>query len=70
VFNKSGVTFVTEKPRKAWLAGLLSFLMIGLGHIYNGKLIKGLLLYFAGQSLIGAIVISIVIFFPKPNFIL
>ncbi|MFW9845848.1 MAG: signal peptidase I [Candidatus Thorarchaeota archaeon] len=61
---------MTEKPRKAWLAGLLSFLMIGLGRIYNGKLRKGFLLYFAGQGLIGAIVISIIIYFPKPIFIL
>ena len=60
---------MTEKPRKAWLAGLLSFLTIGLGHFYNGKLRKGLFLYFACQGLIGATILGIIIYFPKPIFI-
>lgn len=34
-----------NKPRKAWIAGLLSFLLIGLGHIYSGNLKKGVLFY-------------------------
>jgi signal peptidase I len=32
--------------RKWWLAGMLSFLVPGLGQVYNGQLTKGLLFYF------------------------
>ena len=34
-----------NKPRKPWLAGILSFVMPGLGHIYCGKAGKGIKLY-------------------------
>lgn len=47
-----------DKPRKAWIAGLLSFLTIGLGHIYSGEFKKGVLLFFCIQF------ISLVIFLP------
>jgi signal peptidase I len=33
-----------NKPRKAWIAGLLSILMPGLGQIYNGQALKGLII--------------------------
>lgn len=32
------------RPRKPWLAGLLSFLVPGLGQVYNGRTRKGLVL--------------------------
>ena len=32
------------KPRKPWLAGLLSFLVPGLGQVYNGRTRRGLVL--------------------------
>jgi len=57
---------VTEKPRKAWLAGLLSFLTIGLGQFYAGKPKKAFFLYFIGQSLIGAVVLIAIIYCPVP----
>lgn len=41
---------ITE-PRKPWLAGLLSVVVIGLGHVYAGKAMKGVLLYL-GQTLL------------------
>lgn len=34
-------------PRYAWLALALSLLCMGVGHIYSGRITKGLLLYFA-----------------------
>ena len=53
-----------NKPRKAWVAGLLSFFTIGLGHIYAGEVKKGIILYFC-QGLILAILLPLLI--VKPN---
>ncbi len=50
-----------NKPRKPWLAVLLSFLVTGLGHIYVGKAKKGLFLYL-GQAAILLVTIPLVIF--------
>lgn len=36
----------TKRYRRWWLAGLLSFLMPGLGQVYNGQVTKGLFLNF------------------------
>jgi signal peptidase I len=37
------------KPRKPWLAALLSFLCSGLGHIYCGRIVAGLVLLVLGM---------------------
>ena len=37
----------TEAVRKPWVATALSLLSAGLGHVYCGRIAKGLLLYFA-----------------------
>ncbi|MDH3347587.1 MAG: signal peptidase I [Desulfobulbaceae bacterium] len=50
-----------NKPRKPWLAVLLSVLTIGLGHIYVGKAKKGILLY-VGQAVIFLVLIPLIIF--------
>ena len=42
---------MVNKSRKAWVAGLLTFLSIGLGHVYVGKA-KGGLLLFLGQGIL------------------
>lgn len=34
-----------NKPRKWWVAGLLSFIQPGLGHVYNGQLRKAIAIY-------------------------
>ena len=39
-----------NKPRKLWIAGVFTFLTIGLGHVYSGKAQKGIILYL-GQYL-------------------
>jgi signal peptidase I len=36
---------LTDKPRKPWLAGLLTFLTPGLGHLYAGAAQRGIILY-------------------------
>ena len=37
-----------DKPRKPWIGGILTFITIGLGHIYAGNAKKGIILYFIG----------------------
>lgn len=61
---------VIEKPRRAWLAGLLSFLTIGLGQLYAGKPKKALSLYFIGQGLFGSLVLAGILILPMPSLIL
>jgi signal peptidase I len=48
------------KKRKRWLAVLLTFLMPGLGHIYCGRIVKGIFLFFA-FAVIGNIESKIII---------
>lgn len=55
---------VMNRPRKAWLAGLLTFITIGLGHIYAGKAKRGLFFYFALQMVCYAPVFAIFLFAP------
>ncbi len=55
------------RRRKPWIAGLLSFLLPGLGHLYSGQAKRGLLVY--GISL-AIQVISLIAFInlPLPTF--
>lgn len=53
-----------NRPRKPWLAGLLTFLSLGLGHIYSGNARKGVILYFS-QAIIAAI--SLILLLVKLN---
>jgi signal peptidase I len=43
-----------NKPRKPWLAALLTFLAAGLGHLYCGRAKKGICLFIGGQILLFA----------------
>ena len=36
----------TRRPKEPWVAAFLSFLLPGLGQIYNGQLGKGILFFF------------------------
>jgi signal peptidase I len=54
-----------KKRRRWWLAGLLSFLVPGLGQVYNGQATKGLLFYFI-LSVSGGFLISLIHFLLKP----
>ncbi len=53
-----------NKPRKLWLAVLLSILVTGLGHIYSGKVQKGLFLYFF-QAIVLIFILSSVVFYTN-----
>ncbi|MCF8111141.1 MAG: signal peptidase I [Desulfobacteraceae bacterium] len=56
---------MTDKPRKPWLACLLTFLTIGLGHLYSGEAKKGAALYFFGQCALLAVLVSLVLLLPN-----
>lgn len=49
---------MTDKPRKPWLAGLLTIFTIGLGHLYAGNPNKGIALYLS-QAVLGAATIAL-----------
>lgn len=40
-----------NKPRRPWLAAVLTLLEIGLGHIYSGNLQRGIILYCIAQCI-------------------
>ena len=48
------------KPRKPWLAGILSFFQIGLGHIYTGYARRGIVLFFLGQALLFLVFVPLI----------
>ena len=56
------------KIRKPWLAGLLSFFLPGLGHIYCGKWKKGLALIPAYWIFLYFISIPLLLWLPYPPF--
>jgi len=62
-FSESG-DFI-QKRRRPWVAGLLTFLVIGLGQVYNGEFIQGVWYYLGsvGLSLLAAFLI---LFLPPP----
>ena len=56
---------MTDKPRKPWLAGLLTLFTIGLGHVYSGEAKRGIALYFLGQGTILAILLPLIWLWPN-----
>ena len=36
---------MVNKPRKLWMAGILSIIQPGLGHVYNGEIRKSVIIY-------------------------
>jgi len=58
-----------RKKRQPWIAGLLTFLVIGLGQVYNGEFKRGII-YYLGSLAISLISAFIMLFLPFPtNFI-
>ena len=57
---------MTDIPRKPWLAGLLSFFTIGLGHIYTGEARKGIFL-FLGQGIFLIVFLPLFLFLNPVN---
>lgn len=58
---------MNTQPRKPWLAGLLTFLAVGLGHLYAGNPQRGLIL-FLGQGVILALFLPLI--FRAPTFLI
>lgn len=56
-----------EKKRKWWMAGLLSYLVPGLGQFYNGDALRGLF-FFCIYSLWGSIIFNIALHIMKADF--
>lgn len=54
---------MSNKPRKPWLAGLLTFFTIGLGHVYAGKPQRGVILFLA-KSIMLAIMLPLFLIGP------
>src|SRR5215475_10985584 len=50
--------------RKSWLAGLLSLFMLGLGQVYNGQALKGVVFY----CLYGLVVLACVVILLELSF--
>ncbi len=48
-----------NKPRKRWVAGLLSLIQPGLGQIYNGQLPKAIIIYALSLVLIPGIILCL-----------
>jgi len=50
-----------NKPRKVWVAALLSLISPGLGQIYNGEIKKALFIFVLPVLLILLIILSILL---------
>lgn len=57
----------SQKRRRWWIAGLLSYLVPGLGQFYNGNTIRGLFL-FCIYSLWGSIIFNVALIIMKADF--
>jgi signal peptidase I len=61
---------VSNKPRRPWLAALLTLLQTGLGHIYAGSFKRGLVLFFIGQFLWLLFAVSVISIAPGAPFMI
>jgi len=55
---------MADKPRQPWMAGLLTFLSRGLGHVYAGSPKRGLILFAIEQGLLLALGVSTLAYTP------
>lgn len=55
---------MANKPRKPWVAGVLTFVTRGLGHLYAGNPKRGLILFGIEQCLVIALGISTLVYTP------
>jgi signal peptidase I len=54
-----------NKPRKPWIAGFLSLLNIGIGHIYAGKARRGIFLFFIPPIIFFVTLVTFLILAPN-----
>jgi len=59
-----------NKPRKAWIAGFLTLLSRGLGHLYAGNLKRGIILFAIEEILLIIFAVSALIIVPNLIFLL
>jgi signal peptidase I len=64
---KEGI--VENKPRRPWLAALLTLFEIGLGHIYSGNFRKGLILFCMDQFLSFVFIASLTLVAPNTFYV-
>ncbi len=57
---------MTNKPRRPWIAALLTLLTRGLGHLYSGSPKRGLILFGIEQCLLIVFAVSVLIIVPNP----
>lgn len=55
---------MANKPRKPWVAGVLTFVTRGLGHLYAGSPKRGLILFGIEQCLVLTLGLSIIAYTP------
>jgi signal peptidase I len=60
---------VNNKPRRPWLAALLTIFQTGLGHLYAGSPKRGIGLLVIGQLLFLAFAISLTVIFPSKAYL-
>jgi signal peptidase I len=53
-----------NKPRRPWIAALLTLLALGLGHLYAGNPKRGLILFCIGEILLTVLLVLLIFIFP------
>lgn len=53
-----------EKGRNPWIAGILTFFGVGLGHLYVGEARRGLFLFFVAQVVLIAAALPLIYYYP------
>jgi signal peptidase I len=61
---------LNDKPRRPWIAALLTIFITGLGHLYSGKPLRGMILFFIGQFLFIVFAVAVNIITPNVFFVL
>jgi signal peptidase I len=61
---------MNTKPRRPWIAALLTILTTGLGHLYSGKPRRGIMLFVIGQFLFFVFAVAVNVITPNVYFVL
>jgi signal peptidase I len=61
---------VSNKPRRLWIAAVLTLLVTGLGHLYSGNPKRGIILFGINQFIILAIAVCFEVIAPRGFFLL
>jgi signal peptidase I len=61
---------LNNKPRRPWIAALLTIFVTGLGHLYSGKPVRGMILFVISQFLFFVFAIAVNLITPNVFFVL